>query len=205
MSIKLYKYINNTDYKDFKNILVIGVVHGDEPYGEYFIEKYIKDNCGSKKNNLYYIPRLNSSPSRKNKNGVDINRNFPTKNWEKTDKNSDYFGGDYPNSEEETQFIVDLMDKIKFDGIITIHSPYKLVNYDGKENKNTIKLADKIASYLGYKTEESIGYPTPGSFGTYAGVERNIPTITIEYDENEEKEKLYEKFKKIFKYLENEF
>ena len=40
-----------------------------------------------------------------------------------------------------------------------------------------------ISSIIKYPVEASIGYPTPGSFGTYCGVERNIPTITLEMDE----------------------
>jgi len=32
----------------------------------------------------------------------------------------------------------------------------------------------------GYPVSASIGYPTPGSLGTYAGVERKIPIITLE-------------------------
>ena len=53
----------------------------------------------------------------------------------------------------------------------------------------------------GYKVEESIGYPTPGSFGTYCGIERNIPTITLELPEKEDKELLWNTNKEIFDYL----
>ena len=31
-----------------------------------------------------------------------------------------------------------------------------------------------------YPAQASIGYPTPGSFGSWAGVDRRIPTITLE-------------------------
>ena len=34
----------------------------------------------------------------------------------------------------------------------------------------------------GYKIEPDIGYPTPGSLGTYAGLERQIPTLTYEIE-----------------------
>ncbi len=37
-----------------------------------------------------------------------------------------------------------------------------------------------MAKFNGYRVSDSIGYPTPGSLGTYAGVERNIPIITLE-------------------------
>ena len=201
MEIELKKFECNTDYKTPKNVLVIGVVHGDEPQGEFFINKYLENKKGSLKNNLFYIPRLNFSNTRKNKNGVDINRNFPTSNWIKEDSNSDYFGGAVPNSEVETRFVVDLMNKNKFDAIITIHAPYKIINYDGP----ALELANKISEILGYQVEGDIGYPTPGSFGTYSGVERKIPTITIECDEEMSPELLYPKFEILFKFLETEF
>ena len=196
-SIKLIKKENQNSNK---KILIIGVVHGDEPQGEYFINSYLEKNNQNLKNTVYYIPRLNSNTSRKNKNGVDLNRNFPTKNWV-LGENHDYFGGLKPNSEPETKFLVDLLNENNFSEIITIHSPYKVVNYDGPAQN----LAEIISSFLGYPTSSDIGYPTPGSFGTYCGVERNIPTITIEIDENENIEILKEKFHKLFKYLENEY
>lgn len=201
MNIELKKLLNNADCKMPKSILIIGVVHGDEPLGEYFINEYLKSAQSHIKNNLYFIPRLNFSNERKNKNGVDINRNFKTANWELKTPDDNYFGGFSPNSEPETKFVVNLMDNIKFDCIITIHCPYKVVNYDGTDNPLTLPLAAKISKILDYPLEANIGYPTPGSFGTYAGVERNIPTITIEYDEDKTKEELYPKFKIMFDFL----
>ncbi len=221
MEIQLIK---KTGTEEGKNILVIGVFHGDEEQGEILINKYLKQHKSSAaasiageenriyggKNNLYYIPRLNFSKTRTNKNGVDLNRNFPTKNWgEDTsgagENAADYFGGNEPNSEIETKFIVDLMERIDFSAIITIHSPYKIVNYDGDRDGEALKLARKISEMTGYPVQKDIGYPTPGSFGTYAGAERDIPTITIEVDEDEPITSLYPKFEKVFKYLENEY
>jgi len=194
--IKLIK-LENTNYK--KKILIIGVFHGDEPQGEYFINSYLK-TAKEGKNALYFIPRLNKNNIRQNKNMVDLNRNFPTKNWIPGEKN-EYFGGLKPNSELETQFLVNLIDQNKFSAIITIHSPYKTVNYDGPAEN----LAQKISDIIGYPTSSDIGYATPGSFGTYCGKEREIPTITIEIDEEEDIEKLNIKFKKLFDFLKNEY
>jgi protein MpaA len=173
--------------------LVIGVVHGDEPQGEDIINRYISEVV---KPNVLFIPALNpdgkSRNTRVNSNGVDINRNFPTKNWELTEKDN-YFGGNEPCSEIETKFLVQIIEKYKPKSIITLHTPYKIVNYDGESRE----LAQKISEIIGYPVEPSIGYPTPGSFGTYAGVERNIPTITLELDENETIENLYLPIKNI--------
>ena len=198
--------MNNIDLIKFENsnydkkILIIGVFHGDEPQGEYFINSYLAQNKNIGKNAIYFIPRLNSNNMRQNKNMVDLNRNFPTKNWILGEKN-DYFGGNKPNSEIETQFLVKLINENKFDAVITIHAPYKTVNYDGPAED----LADKISEIIGYPTSSDIGYATPGSFGTYCGKERFIPTITIEIDEEEDIETLNHKFHELFDWLKNDF
>ena len=79
--------------KNSKPVLVIGVFHGDEPQGKFLIEEYLKENNDSR---LLFIPCLNpdgmAQNIRTNANGVDLNRNFPTKNWELTEKN-EFFGG----------------------------------------------------------------------------------------------------------------
>ena len=67
MTIEIIKR-NNANYE--KNILVIGVFHGDEPQGEYFIKEFLKIPKRNFKNRLVYIPRLNSNSERKNPNGV---------------------------------------------------------------------------------------------------------------------------------------
>ena len=178
-------------------ILVVGVVHGDEPQGEDLINRYLAGN----ESGMLFIPSLNPDGKqlgrRTNSNGVDINRNFPTKNWELTPKDN-YFGGETPASEIETKFLAEVIEEYKPRLILTLHTPYKIVNYDGPAKE----ISEKISEIIGYPVEESIGYPTPGSFGTYAGVERNIPTITLEMDEEEAIDSLYPKVKKIFEYLE---
>lgn len=178
-------------------ILVVGVVHGDEPQGEDLINKYLSETSSG----MLFIPSLNPDGKqlgrRTNSNGVDINRNFPTKNWELTEKDN-YFGGESPASEIETKFLINVIEEYKPKLILTLHTPYKIVNYDGPAKE----VSEKISEIISYPVEESIGYPTPGSFGTYAGVEKNIPTITLEMDEEEDINSLYPKVKKIFEYLE---
>lgn len=193
------------------NILIIGAFHGDEPQGKYLIEKYLCNTLAplgrglgrGANNNLLFIPCLNpdglQNNTRTNANGVDLNRNFPTKNWgedtsQAGDNPDDYYGGKSPASEIETQFVIDIIEKYKPKLILTLHAPYKIVNYDGPAKE----IAQKISDIIGYPVEESIGYPTPGSFGTYCGVERNIPTITLELDEKIPVENLVQPVFEIF-------
>ena len=117
--------------------LIIGVFHGDEPQGKFLIEEYLKKSAAT---NLLFIPCLNPDGmqlgQRTNANGVDLNRNFPTKNWGKNlgdnatcdDENTNYYGGKTAASEIETQFLIDTINEFKPKSILTLHSPYKVVN-----------------------------------------------------------------------------
>ncbi len=185
---------------DKNQTLIIGVVHGDEPQGKFLIEKYLADKNSQGK---LFIPCLNPDGmglnTRVNANNVDINRNFPTKNWgqdtSKAGSNpTDYYSGTAPVSEIETRFVIDVIEKYQPKLILTLHAPYKIVNYDGPAED----IAQMISDIIKYPVEPSIGYPTPGSFGTWAGVERNIPIITLELDEKISVEELLQPIFEIF-------
>ncbi len=181
--IRLLK-VETPDGKKGQTVLLIGVFHGDEPEGEYLIDQLIKDikeNPDLTGNNeILIIPCLNPDGKqeniRGNSNGIDLNRNFPTKNRPGCDEAGRYNCGYQAASEVETLFIMDIVEEYKPDRILAFHSPYKVVNYDGPAEK----IAEKMSGLNGYPVQVDIGYPTPGSFGTYAGKERNIPVITLE-------------------------
>lgn len=201
--ISLLKYTGKTNSL---NILFVGVTHGEEPQGKFlienFIEKIINHNLQFK-NNLYFIPCLNPDGLSKNKRGnannVDLNRNFNTKNFEITTFDDNTISGEKPLSEIESQFLTNVVETYKFDVILSFHAPFAIVNYDGPAED----FAEKISKITGYPVQASIGYPTPGSFGTYTGVEKNIPTITLEVSDKLSNEELWEQNKGVFTYLAN--
>ncbi|MBQ4115474.1 DUF2817 domain-containing protein [bacterium] len=192
-------YIHCVNNAEFNGVLIVGVVHGDEPQGEYLIKQYLLKNKDSR---IAFIPSLNPDGkqlgTRVNANGVDLNRNFPTKNWVLSDKN-EFFGGEFPACETETQFLINIVEELRPKLILTLHAPFKVVNYDGDARF----AAQMISDIIKYPVEESIGYETPGSFGTWAGLEKRIPTITLELDENISVEELENPVFEIFKKLEN--
>ncbi|MDB4582570.1 DUF2817 domain-containing protein [Draconibacterium sp.] len=210
MPIKIHHKLEDTELIEKKSsarstlaILVIGVFHGEEPQGAYIINRYLKKRDFKDINNhLFFIPCLNPFGMKRgirvNSNGVDLNRNYPTKNWELTIKDENY-SGMAPASEVETKFMIEVLEKVKPDVILTLHAPLKLVNYDGPAKH----MAEKIAEICGYPVQKDIGYSTPGSFGTYCGIERNIPTITLEFDEEESNKSLYNKAEAVLDYLSN--
>lgn len=213
--IVLIEKQNHSTFQPFNlsTILIIGVVHGDEPQGKFLIENYLQiprptgERVGEarvrgQENRLLFIPCLNPDGlklnTRQNANGVDINRNFAAKNWE-LGKRNEFFGGESPASEIETRFVQNVIEEFKPDLILTLHAPFKVVNFDGPAEE----FAQEISKIINYPVQSDIGYPTPGSFGTYAGIEGNIPTITLELDEEVDIKTLVEPVNEIFDYLAN--
>lgn len=175
--------------------LFFGVFHGDEPAGKYLLERLLEHLAGQphllEDRRLLVCPVLNpdglAAGTRWNANGVDLNRNFPARNWSPEGKGDRYWGGPAPASEPETVVVMELLERFRPDRIVSIHAPLHNVNYDGPAQE----LARVMALHNGYPVEPDIGYPTPGSFGTFAGRERRIPTITLELPEGPE-ERLWE-------------
>lgn len=181
--------------KSEKAILVLACLHGDEQQGKFIALKllaYYEENfLALKDKKLVVVPVANPDGytfnQRTNCNGVDLNRNFPTKNWQLSKEKNDFYSGDKPASEPETLAIRNLIDALNPQLIISLHQPYKVINYDGPAEK----ISTLMAKFNKYKIVQDIGYPTPGSLGTYAGVEKQIPTITLELPENEPNETVW--------------
>jgi protein MpaA len=173
--------------------LLIGGVHGDEPEGYFLVETLLMQKGlegffpGL---DLWIIPRLNvdgcAQFERTNKNGVDLNRNMPTRDWTIQARAPRYFPGPHANSEPETRHLISFVNNIKPVGIISAHSWEPMINFNGPAQK----WAEHMARYNGYKATDDIGYPTPGSLGTWAGWERKIPTITLEIERDSSAEKI---------------
>ena len=149
-------------------------------------------------------------PTRTNYRGVDINRNFPTKDWKKDAlrlwkrryrKDPRRYPGKKSLSEHETVFQVNLIKRYRPPKIISVHAPLTILDYDGPElgtggiylASNANKLLKKMSdSAKGYKIKN---YPFfPGSLGNYAGNERGIPTYTLELPSSD-----YTKHRKFWK------
>jgi protein MpaA len=171
-------------------ILILGGFHGDEPSSVYVARRLADllkaqpDLRGGR--HVVIVPNVNPDGyvrgTRGNARHVDLNRNFPTRNWEPSGADSRYHGGSAPLSEPEARLVHDLVNELQPAAIISIHAIGKnrqCNNYDGPGRD----LAELMARHNGYPPKASIGYPTPGSFGTWAGKERRIPTLTLELPE----------------------
>jgi protein MpaA len=167
--------------------ILLGGFHGDEPKGVRLANQligWLSDQVlqGSACD-VIVVPVVNPDGyavrKRRNARGVDLNRNFPTANWQRGDPRSRLFGGHKPASEPETRAVIRLLERYKPSRIVSIHSIDRhrfCNNYDGPARR----LAEGMARHNGYPVKRAIGYPTPGSFGTWTGVERRIPVVTLE-------------------------
>ena len=168
-------------------VLVLGGFHGDEPKGVFVARRWIDllraDRSASDHCRWVVVPLVNpdgyAKRKRRNAHQVDINRNFPTLNWTRTSRRSRMYGGPSPACEPETRAVMAVVKRFRPTRIVTIHSigaDRHCNNYDGPGRA----LALAMRRHNRYPVTASIGYPTPGSFGAWAGGERNIATITLE-------------------------
>jgi protein MpaA len=181
LDIPILSYRWKNDSSQVK-ALILGGVHGDEIEGVVCAQSLISEFSKSFDYNLdlTIIPQFNIegvlTKSRSNANGVDLNRNLPTKDWSPEIKSPRYHPGQRPNSEPENKALVQYLENVKPNFILSLHSWNPMINLNGEAHAE----AEILAKHTGYKIEGDIGYPTPGCLGTYAATERNIPTITYE-------------------------
>ncbi|MFT3788937.1 MAG: DUF2817 domain-containing protein [Tepidisphaeraceae bacterium] len=184
---------------DPSTVLFFAAIHGDEPTTAGVAKRLIalleshSAIRATLPRTVYLIPVANpdglAKKTRTNAHGVDLNRNFDAKNWKSTRRGRTWNGTE-PLSEPESRALRDLILQIRPARILALHSiePGKHGNnYDGPARE----LAELLASHNRYPVLPTIGYPTPGSFGSWAGIDMNIPVITLELQNNMSTEKAW--------------
>ena len=179
---------------EFKNggpeVLILGGVHGDEVEGVICAQELLKHFMESfpHKFNLTLVPQFNLEgvifKTRGNGNGVDLNRNLPTKDWSPEVKTPRYHPGPAAGSESENHGWMKYVEEKKPVFILSLHSWHPVLNVNG----DCYAFAKIIAAHTGYKIDDDIGYPTPGCLGTYTGLERGCPTLTYEIERGQSAE-----------------
>ncbi len=163
--------------------LIFGAFHGDEQTGFHLVLQLADTlfaHPGLISKGVVLVPVANPdgllAGTRVNSRNVDINRNFPTENWTPVYSKDKNYPGPEAASEQETILIMQMLDRFNPNKIITIHDALHMNNFNGPARE----LAELLESFNGYPVTEDVGYPTPGSFGNYAGEERHIPVVTLE-------------------------
>lgn len=167
------------------HILILGGVHGDEVEGVKaaygLFDKFVESNFPYNLQ-ITLVPAMNLdgvlAKTRGNSRGVDLNRNLPTSDWSPEAMTPRYYPGPHPCSEPENVALTSFLEKNRPHLILSLHSWKPLINVNGACRPE----AELLSQLTGYEITEDIGYPTPGSLGTYTGHERDIPTITYEIE-----------------------
>jgi protein MpaA len=175
-----------TDIKSSKYLFLIAGVHGDEVEGVYVLKElfnWLKNEHSLKDMPIIVIPILNvdgyRAQTRVNAHLVDLNRNLPTKDWTPDQTHPKYNPGPKPLSEPENQFLVKLLDKYKPGMIISFHTWKPILNFNGECQD----IAEYLHSFNKYEMAGDIGYPTPGSLGTFGVEKYDTPVLTFECPE----------------------
>jgi len=160
-------------------LLVMGGIHGDEPASVDALLDLLARLPVGLPAPVWLVPAANPdglAAGRKNSaRDVDLNRNFPARSF-RTDHQPGYFPGAAPLSEPETRALADLIAREGIGAALAVHAPFACVNYDGP----AAAWAQAVSQACGWPARGDIGYPTPGSFGSWLGIDRGLPVLTLE-------------------------
>ncbi len=168
-------------------VLLMGGIHGDELTSVSVVFRWLEwmSTPAAQHFEWSVVPVVNpdgllaTKAKRVNANGVDLNRNFPTPNWQqdaprywaaRTKSDPRRFPGHAPLSEPESRWVYDEMARFRPDVIISVHAPFGVLDFDGPAQpprRFGRLLLNRVGVY-------------PGSLGNYSGVHKNVPVITIE-------------------------
>lgn len=173
---------------DFR-VLIMGGMHGDEYSSISILFKWLALFSPEGTEGTFhwrFAPLVNpdglldgGQAKRQNANGVDLNRNFPSRDWndtaarywqESTGSNPRRFPGESAASEPEVQWVVQQIEEFQPDVIVSVHAPYHLLDFDGPAEAPA-KIGELYLHQLGVY---------PGSLGNFAGLNRQIPVVTLE-------------------------
>ena len=169
-------------------LLVFASIHGEEPETTYALSRALRQLPGAP---AHAAVVLAANPdgllrgTRCNARGVDLNRNFPTTNWQAApvtcrstieDPSDVVLGtGDAPGSEPEVQALLALIAELRPQAVVALHAPLACI-----DDANESPLGRRLAARTRMPLVRDVGYPTPGSFGSW-GAEHGVPVITYEF------------------------
>jgi len=170
------------------NLLIFAAIHGEEPETTYALSRALRhlveppEHCAVV---LTANPDGVTRGTRGNARGVDLNRNFPSRDWRPApvthrstlEETSDVLLSPGANacSEPETQALIALVNELEPEYVIALHAPLACI-----DDANESALGQQLAERTGMPLVRDVGYPTPGSFGSWGG-ENGVRVITYEF------------------------
>jgi murein peptide amidase A len=169
-------------------LLLFASIHGEEPETTYALSRALRQ-LPERSPDCAIVLAANPDGllrgTRGNARGVDLNRNFPARNWQANpvmhrstiEDQSDIRLSPGPKaaSEPETQALIALIEQLKPEQVIALHAPLGCIDDAG-----ATELGRRLAKRTGMPLVADVGYPTPGSLGSW-GADRGLPVITYEF------------------------
>ena len=163
-------------------LFVLSAIHGDERLAVIYGERFRTElNAGfASRHGIQVVFMQATNPdgieaySRHNANGIDLNRNFPTANF-----NPGGPGGDTALSEPEAEAIRDAVDASGLTSVLTLHCCVPGFDYDGPGGELAQVMSEAMDPDHRFDVLD-LGAAS-GSLGSYVGLEMERPIITVEF------------------------
>jgi protein MpaA len=159
-----------------ETILYLATIHGNEAAGTPLLERfgeYLQAKPDLfRRRRIILVPVVNpdglAHGTRANARGIDLNRNFPATNRVDMRQNGTAL------SEPEAAALDRLIRRYPPDRTVSLHQPLTCIDFDGPSET----LARAMSSACELPLQKLGGFP--GSLGSYLGVDRGTPIVTLE-------------------------
>jgi hypothetical protein len=167
-----------------RRVVWVGGIHGDEQEGRVATEglphEFLHQPGAAEAVTLTILEDVNPDGSdqrtRANGNGVDLNRNYPARNFIASAGN-----GQQPLDQPEARALHDFLLAERPHLVIVAHAwrGDHFINFDGPAERH----AQLFSQRSGYRVKPSDKIaPTPGSLGSWVGRTLGTPILTLEYE-----------------------